>query len=129
MESIVPLLPSIILALISGLCAYFAARKQTSTALESLKESNRHDIDKLIRQHEIDIDNLKEKHRLELEKMQVEHERQLERDAQNSQNKAASEIMAAMIGTALSTPAATSMFEKALESKATRSSTEVPRPS
>lgn len=55
MENVLPYVVSVITALISGICAFVAAKAQSGAALESVKETNRHDIEKLLRQHEIDM--------------------------------------------------------------------------
>lgn len=106
---------SVVTALISGICAFIAAKKQSDMALEAVKEANRHDMDKLLRQHEVDIENLKEKHRLEVERMEIEHQHRMELDTAAAQNKATGEIVASLFSSAMTSPYMTAMMEERMK--------------
>lgn len=56
------LLVSCIPAAITGVVTYLTARRNAKTQIDSLQESNKHENEKLMRQHEVDIESLKEKH-------------------------------------------------------------------
>lgn len=115
MENILPYAVSVVTALISGICAFIAAKKQSDMALEAVKEANRHDMDKLLRQHEVDIENLKEKHRLEVERMEIEHQHRMELDTAAAQNKATGEIVASLFNSAMTSPYMTAMMEERMK--------------
>lgn len=115
MENILPYAVSVVTALISGICAFIAAKKQSDMALEAVKEANRHDMDKLLRQHEVDIENLKEKHRLEVERMEIEHQYRMELDTAAAQNKATGEIVASLFSSAMTSPYMTAMMEERMK--------------
>lgn len=114
-ENILPYAVSVVTALISGICAFIAAKKQSDMALEAVKEANRHDMDKLLRQHEVDIENLKEKHRLEVERMEIEHQHRMELDTAAAQNKATGEIVASLFSSAMTSPYMTAMMEERMK--------------
>ena len=115
MENILPYAVSVVTALISGICAFIAAKKQSDMALEAVKEANRHDMDKLLRQHEVDIENLKEKHRLEVERMEIEHQHRMELDTGAAQNRATGEIVASLFSSAMTSPYMTAMMEERMK--------------
>ena len=115
MENILPYAVSVVTALISGICAFIAAKKQSDMALEAVKEANRHDMDKLLRQHEVDIENLKEKHRLEVERMEIEHQHRMELDTAVAKNKATGEIVASLFSSAMTSPYMTAMMEERMK--------------
>ena len=114
-ENILPYAVSVITALISGICAFIAAKKQSDMALEAVKEANRHDIEKLLRQHEVDIENLKEKHRLEVERMEIDHRHQMELDGAAAQKNATGEIIPSIFGSAMASPVMAAMLEEQLK--------------
>lgn len=114
-ENILPYAVSVITALISGICAFIAAKKQSDMALEAVKEANRHDMDKLLRQHEVDIENLKEKHRLEVERMEIEHQHRMELDTAAAQNKAIGEIVSSLFSSTMASPYMTAMMEEQMK--------------
>ncbi|MCM1253794.1 MAG: hypothetical protein NC321_13320 [Clostridium sp.] len=72
------LLVSCIPAIITGIVTYMTARKNARTQIISLEESNKHEIEKLMRQHEVDIESLKEKYQLEAERSEQEHRHKVE---------------------------------------------------
>lgn len=78
MQTILPYIVSIIVALISGGASYAAARRSSKVELEALKESNKHDLNKLMEQHKVDIDSLERKHKMDIEKLNLEHAHQME---------------------------------------------------
>ena len=78
MQTVLPYIVSIIVALISGLASYAAARRSTKGELEALKEANKHDLNKLMEQHKVDIDSLERKHIMDIEKLNLEHAHQME---------------------------------------------------
>lgn len=73
-----PYVVSIVVAIITSLFAYLGANKKSKTDINSLKESNNHEIEKLINQHKMNIDAIERQHELEKEKMQMEHQHKLE---------------------------------------------------
>lgn len=77
------LLIACIPAVISGMATIAVSCSQ----YKSLKVQNKHDIERLIKQHEVDIDNLKEKHLLEMETKDKEHRHQLEFQQKEFENK------------------------------------------
>ena len=109
---------TLLISLIPAVISFMAAIIVEHMQIRSLKDQNRHDIDKLIKQHEIDIDNLKEKHVLEMDAKEKEFEHQLELIQKEFDNKlllAQKEIESAqtvegikgifgMIGSTLATP-------------------------
>lgn len=56
---IAPYFVSILASIISGISSYFVARNKSAADIQTLKESNEHEIEKLMKQHEVDLDNLK----------------------------------------------------------------------
>lgn len=78
MQTILPYIVSIIVALISGIASYAAARRSTKGELEALKEANKHDLNKLMEQHKVDIDSLERQHKMDIEKLNLEHAHQME---------------------------------------------------
>lgn len=78
MQDYMPYVVSIIVALISGLASYAAARRSTKGELEAIKETNKHDLNKLMEQHRIDIDSLERQHQMDIEKLNIEHAHQME---------------------------------------------------
>lgn len=82
-ELVKTLLIACVPAIISGVVSIFVAINQIKT----IKEQNKHDLDKLMKQHEIDIENLKEKHSLEMEAKDKDHQHQLELLQKDYDNK------------------------------------------
>lgn len=78
MKEYLPYIVSIFVAIISGAASYFAAAKKCKSDMNALKESNSHEIDRLMQQHKLDIDSLERKHQMEIEKMELAHKHQLE---------------------------------------------------
>ena len=78
MKEYLPYIVSIFVAIISGAASYFAAAKKCKSDMNVLKESNSHEIDRLMQQHKLDIDSLERKHQMEIEKMELAHKHQLE---------------------------------------------------
>ena len=66
--------------------------------IQTLKESNEHEIEKLMKQHEVDLDNLKETHKLEMEKLEAEHRYSLELANSNAQNEMTTQLIGSMVG-------------------------------
>jgi len=56
------LLIAIVPAFITGIGSLFVALKKCKSEIKTLEVNNRHEIEKLMKQHEIDIENLKEKY-------------------------------------------------------------------
>lgn len=54
-------------SIVASIITYIQTRKKLSQELEIVKTNNEHEIEKLIKQHNINIEDLKEKHRLEME--------------------------------------------------------------
>ena len=55
------LLVSCVPAIITGIISYLTANKKAKAEIATLQESNKHEIEKLMKQHEVDIESLKEK--------------------------------------------------------------------
>lgn len=53
-----PYIVSVLVALISGIASYLAADKKCRADMKALKESNTHEINRLMEQHRLDIDSL-----------------------------------------------------------------------
>ena len=103
------LLASCVPAAIIGFITYLVATKIAKSEIDALKESNRHEISKLMmKQHEIDIESLNEKHKLELEKseleqrhkieiMELEHKNALERKEKEQSNNIVFSVLGDML--------------------------------
>lgn len=101
---IAPYFVSILASIISGISSYFVARNKSAADIQTLKESNEHEIDKLMKQHEVDLDNLKETHKLEMEKLEAEHRYSLELASANAQNEMTKQLMGSFVGNMLAAP-------------------------
>jgi len=73
-ELIVQLIIGIVPAIFAGIVSYIVSLKKCKSEIKTMDISNKHEIDKLMKQHEIDIEALKEKQKLDLEKLEKEHE-------------------------------------------------------
>lgn len=84
------------------ICRYMMER------CDSMQESNKHEIEKLMRPHEVDIESLKEKHNLEAEKreqeyrhkveiMEIDHRNALESKEKEQSNAAMFGVMADLV--------------------------------
>ena len=93
MNNWLPYVTAVAAALISGLCSYAAARKQSTSGIQALKEANGHELEKLMRQHEVDLDSLRAAHALEMEKLEVRHRHEMEMANYRMQNEIASSLM------------------------------------
>ena len=54
---IAPYIVSIIAAIISGISSYLVAHNKSASEIQTLKEANEHEIEKLMKQHEVNLDN------------------------------------------------------------------------
>lgn len=54
--------------------------------MKALKESNAHEINRLMEQHKLDINSLERQHKLEIEKMELEHKHKLELRSKDAEN-------------------------------------------
>lgn len=79
-KEIAPYLVSIITALF----AYIGANKKSKADLKIVQENNQHEIDKLMKQHDVDIENIKEKHKLEMEMKDKEQRFEIEKMEQKT---------------------------------------------
>ena len=93
-----------IVAVLSGLLSYHASSKKCKADIASLRESNAHDIERLMKQHEIDLASLERKHQMELEKLREEHRLKLEEQKQQMEGQLGADMMKEMLGAAFSTP-------------------------
>jgi len=75
---LLPYFVAVITGVGSWLGSYFMATKKSKQELKSLEESNKHEIEKLMKRHEVNIESLKEKHLLEMDKRSDEHEKKIE---------------------------------------------------
>ena len=55
----IQLLISIVPAIISGIISFLISMKQFKNEIKKVETNNKHEIDKLMKQHEIDINSLK----------------------------------------------------------------------
>lgn len=101
---IAPYIVSIIASIASGISSYLVARNKSASDIQTLKESNEHEIEKLMKQHEVDLDNLKETHKLEMEKLEAEHRYSLELANSNAQNEMTKQLIDSMVGNVMSAP-------------------------
>ena len=101
-----PYIVSVLVAAISGLASYLAAARKCRADMKTLKESNAHEINRLMEQHKLDIDSLERQHKLEIEKMELEHKHQLELKSKDAENAMGSELLSTMVGAAMQTPEA-----------------------
>ena len=104
LSTIAPYIVSIIASIVSGISSYLVARNKSASDIQTLKESNEHEIEKLMKQHEVDLDNLKETHKLEMEKLEAEHRYSLELASSNAQNEMTKQLMASFVGNMMSAP-------------------------
>lgn len=65
-------------SIVASIITYIQAKKKLSQELEIVKTNNEHEIEKLIKQHNINIEDLKEKHRLEMELKEKEYQHEKE---------------------------------------------------
>lgn len=79
-KEIAPYLVSIITAFL----AYIGANKKSKADLKIVQENNQHEIDKLMKQHDVDIENIKEKHKLEMEMKDKEQRFEIEKMEQKT---------------------------------------------
>lgn len=52
--------------------------KKVQQDIDILKESNKHEIEKLMNQYKLDMDSLIEQHKMELEKIEKEHQNKIQ---------------------------------------------------
>ena len=106
MYEICPYIASVLCALISGLCSYFASAKQYKS-----------EIRKLNAQHEYDLKIEQEKHVHEVEKMKLEFHQQLELREKENNDKLVSECL----GTLFTNMMSNSDFQKVLSNEIKKS--------
>lgn len=111
---IAPYIVSIIAAIISGISSYLVAHNKSASEIQTLKETNEHEIEKLMKQHEVDLDNLKETHKLEMEKLEAEHRYSLELANSNAQNEMTKQLMGSMVGNMMAAPQMQDFLMKAI---------------
>ena len=68
------LMAAILPALITGIGGSLITFKKCKNEIKTLKISNKHDIERLIKQHEIDIENLEKAHTLKMKEMRANSE-------------------------------------------------------
>ena len=105
-----PYIVSVLVALISGIASYLASAKKCQSDMKALKESNAHEINRLMEQHKLDIDSLERKHKMEIEKMELEHKYQLELKSKDAENTMGSHLLNTVVGAAMQTPEARQML-------------------
>lgn len=113
-STIAPYIVSILASIISGISSYLVARNKSASDIQTLKESNEHEIEKLMKQHEVDLDNLKETHKLEMEKLEAEHRYSLELANSNAQNEMTKQLMGSFVGTIMAAPQMQDLFANTL---------------
>lgn len=105
-----PYIVSVLVAIIAGLASYLAAARKCRADMKVLKESNTHEINRLMEQHRLDIDSLERQHKLEIEKMEIEHKHQLELKSKDAENAMNSELLNTMVSAAMQMPEARQMM-------------------
>lgn len=82
------LLIAIVPALITGVGSLIIAIKKCKNEINTLETNNKHEIEKLMKQHKIDIEALNEKeHQLKIEEIKVQNEQEIlkrEKELSNS---------------------------------------------
>lgn len=71
-SEIFPYVFSMLVGICSWTVAYMTLFKKVQQDVNILKESNKHEIEKLMNQHKLDMDSLIEQHKMELEKIEKE---------------------------------------------------------
>lgn len=117
MNTYLPYIVSVVVAIISGVFSYMQASRKCRTEIDSLKESNRHEIERLMQQHKLDIESLERKHELEIEKMELEHKHQLELSQKQAENDLGTNLLNSMVQTAMKTPEARKAMGQAFHNK------------
>lgn len=108
-----PYFVSILVAFISGIMSYLAAARKCRADMKALKESNTHEINRLMEQHKLDIDSLERKHKMEIEKMELEHKHQLELKSKEAESAMSSSFVSTVMSAAMQTPEARQMMGQA----------------
>lgn len=93
-----------IVALLASIITYFSAIKKSKSDLKALRESNQHEIEKLMQQHKLDLDALERKHEMEKEKMEIEHKHQLEIKNTEMENQMGSSLINATLAEIMKAP-------------------------
>ena len=104
MDTYLPYIVSVAVAVISGFVSCLVATKNAKSSLEAIKEANKHDIEKLMEQHKIDIDSLERKHAMELEKINLEPQLQMERNQKEFENQLGGNMMSTVLTEAMKMP-------------------------
>ena len=107
---IAPYIVSILAAIISGFSSYLVAHNKSASEIRTLKEANEHEIEKLMKQHEVDL----ETHKLEMEKLEAEHRYSLELANSNAQNEMTKQLMGSLVGNIMAAPQMQDLFASAL---------------
>lgn len=116
METYLPYIVSVVVAIISGCASYAAATKNAKNNLEAVKETNKHDLEKLMEQHKIDIDSLERKHSMEIEKINLEHTHQMELSQKEFENQLGGSVMNTMFSEAMKMPEIRQQFSNGFKS-------------
>ena len=100
-EIIITIIPAVITATVS----YFITIHQGKMDMKKVTETNKSEIDKLIKQHEINLKAIKEQHKLEMEAKEKEQEYKLqlmqkeyELKVQEQQQIKTNEVMTGALG-------------------------------
>ncbi|MDD2627942.1 MAG: hypothetical protein PHR25_03350 [Clostridia bacterium] len=86
LKEFMPYIVPTLTAIISGAWSYMASKKKFKSELQIVNTNNVHEINKLMKQHEIEINNLKEKHLLELETKEKEYKHEKEMQELKTKN-------------------------------------------
>lgn len=86
-EVVKTILIALIPSLFSSIGAYLVALKNLNTSIKTMKENNKHEIDRLMEQHKLDIESLKEEHELEMKMKDKDHAHKLEIMEKEHQNE------------------------------------------
>lgn len=90
-----------VVSIFASVIMYIQAKKKLTQELEIVKTNNKHEIDKIIKQHNINIEKLKEQHIMEKELKEKEYQYEkeiLELQSTNLKNEKTQEIVTNFIG-------------------------------
>ena len=105
---------AIVCALISGLVSFLVSRSDAKNRIQTLEESNKHEISRLMKQHELDLENLKIQHDMEMERLQATHRHEIELIKEQAQTQMASDMFSGVFGAAMKSPAMKKQLEDAV---------------
>ena len=115
MQTVLPYIVAVVVAIITGYISYATATKKSKTDLEALRISNQAEIEKLMSQHKFDLEALERKHEMDIEKMSIEHKHKLELVQSEMENNLGSGLINAMLGEVMKTPEVKNMMRQEMK--------------